>query len=326
MGRGHHRDGLFRHVDTQLQAAGIDVGKVLLNKAQRLVRDVEVDAIEAAFFHLEVDGAGHHVARGQLGAFVVPRHEPLAGGQQQAPALAAHRFGNQEALGMRVEQAGRVKLDELHVLHAAAGPPGGCDAITGGGVGVGGVEVHLARATRGQNGVGRLEGEHLIGVVIQRIQTDAAVGPCRFGGAVELVGGDQVDQGVVLKQADVGAGLDPLNQGLLHGGAGGVGDMDDASRAVAALAGEVQLPGVAVLFGEGHAELLQPGDGLWRVFDDELGGIDIAQAGAGDQRVVHVGSKAVVLVPNRGYPPLCPAAAAFAHRALGEDGDPVLLR
>ena len=37
---------------------------------------------------------------------------------------------------MRVVQAGGVELDELHVGHAAACPPGGGNAVAGGGVGL----------------------------------------------------------------------------------------------------------------------------------------------------------------------------------------------
>ena len=64
--RGHHRDGLLRDVDAELQALGVDVGEVLADEGLALVRDVEVDAVQAALLHLEVDGAGHHVARGAV--------------------------------------------------------------------------------------------------------------------------------------------------------------------------------------------------------------------------------------------------------------------
>jgi hypothetical protein len=53
-----------------------------------LVRDVEVHAVEAVLFHLEVDGAGHDVARGQFGAWVVlgmKRVPPADGWQLELP-------------------------------------------------------------------------------------------------------------------------------------------------------------------------------------------------------------------------------------------------
>ena len=80
-------------------------------------------------------------------------HEAAAVGQQQMAALAAHRLGDQEGLGVRVVQAGRVELDELHVGDPAAGAPGHGDAVAGRGVGIGRVQVDLAGAAGGQHGV-----------------------------------------------------------------------------------------------------------------------------------------------------------------------------
>jgi hypothetical protein len=73
-------------------------GKCSLHELRRLVRDVQVHAVQPVLLHLEVDGARHHVARRELGALVVRRHEASAVGQQQLAAFAAHRFGDQEDL------------------------------------------------------------------------------------------------------------------------------------------------------------------------------------------------------------------------------------
>ena len=90
--RRHHRDRLLRHVDAELEAPRVDVGEVRVDEVRALVGDVEIDAIDAALLDLEVDGARHDVARGELGARVVARHEALAVGQLEQPALAAHRL------------------------------------------------------------------------------------------------------------------------------------------------------------------------------------------------------------------------------------------
>jgi hypothetical protein len=81
-------------------------------------------------------------------------------GSFEQAAFAAHRLGDQEGLGLRVVQAGGVELDELHVPHPAARAPGHRDAVAGGDVGVGGVQVHLAGAAGGEHRVARGEGEH----------------------------------------------------------------------------------------------------------------------------------------------------------------------
>ncbi|KAF1047537.1 MAG: hypothetical protein GAK38_01888 [Xylophilus sp.] len=93
--------------------------------------------------------------------------------------------------------------------------------------------------------------------------------------------------------------------------------MHDAARAVAALAREVQV--FAVLFlRERHAVAAQPGDGLGRMLHDEARRGRVAQAGAGDQRVSHVGVEAVVLGQHGGDAALGPAAGAVGERPLGE--------
>ena len=138
---------------------------------------------------------------------------------------------------MRVVQAGRVELDEFHIRSAAAGAPGGCNAVAGGGVGVGGVEVNLARAASGQNRLRGAEGDDVAGTFVQCVETQAALvrlACCVFGA------GDQVHQRMLLKQCDVGRMPDLIDQRALHGGPCGIGHVHDAAGAVAALAGQVQ--------------------------------------------------------------------------------------
>ena len=91
---GHDGNGLFGDINAQLQTTCKDIGKVLLDKGQRLVRNVEVDAVQAAFFHFKINSTRHNIARCQLGAWVVRGHEPRTVWQQQPPALAAHGFAD----------------------------------------------------------------------------------------------------------------------------------------------------------------------------------------------------------------------------------------
>ena len=284
---------------------------MLAQELGALVRDVQVHAVQAVFLHLEVDGARHHVARGEFGTFVVLRHEARAVGQQQFAAFAAHGFADEEGLGARVVQPRGVELHELHVAHAATGTPGGGNAVAGGGVGVGGVEVHLARAARGQDGLRGTEGHHRVAGFVQRVQAQAALAR-----QAQLAGGDQVHQGVVLEHGDAGGAAHHVDQRLLHGGAGGVGGVHDAPRAVAAFAREVQ---VVALQREWHAQAAQPADGLGCVLHHKARGGQVAQARARHQRVLDVGGKAVVVGQHGGNAALRPAAGAVLQLALGDD-------
>jgi hypothetical protein len=114
--RRHHRNRLRVMSMPSCRQRAWMVGKWSFRRnSAELVRHVQEHAVEAVLLHLEVDGAGHDVARRQFGARVVGRHEARAVGQAQVPALAAQRLGDQEGLGVRVVEAGRVELDELHV-------------------------------------------------------------------------------------------------------------------------------------------------------------------------------------------------------------------
>jgi len=60
------------------------------------VRNVEINAIQAALLHFKIDRPGDDVTRRQFAARVVARHEAAAVGQQQQAAFTTHGFGYQE--------------------------------------------------------------------------------------------------------------------------------------------------------------------------------------------------------------------------------------
>ena len=123
MRRRNDRDRLLCHVDAEFEALRVDRRKVLANEGSRLVRNVEIHAIETAFLDLEIDRAGDDVARRELGTRIVLGHEARPVGQLQEPAFAAHCFADQERLRERMVKACRMELDELHVRRAASGAP-----------------------------------------------------------------------------------------------------------------------------------------------------------------------------------------------------------
>ena len=173
VGRRDDRDRLARDVDAELEAAGVDVGEVALQEVRALVADVELDTVEAALLHFEVDGARHDVARRELSAGIVLRHEPRTVRQLEQSAFAAHRLADEKRLGVRVIQARRVELDELHVRDAATRAPAHRDAVAARGVRIGRVQVDLARAAGGEHRVPGADGDHVVGLAVERVQPEA---------------------------------------------------------------------------------------------------------------------------------------------------------
>ena len=316
MGRRHDRDRFARDVDAELQALGMDVGKVLAHERLALVRDVEEDAIQAALLHLEVDGARHHVARSQLAALVVAGHEALAVGQLEQPAFSAHGFRDEETLGMRVVEAGGMELDELHVGHRAAGAPAHGDAVAGRGIGVRGVEVDLAGPAGGEDRRARPDRPYLARAHVEHVGAVAAV-----LGQPELAAGDEVDGDVPLEDLDVRVPLHLLDEGALHGVAGRVRSVDDAPVAVPALAVQVQFLRATRLARERHALRHEPVDGVAAALDHEAHRVVVAQAGTGHVRVAGMVLERVGAVEHGRDAALGIGRGPFEELMLGDESD-----
>ena len=86
---------------------------------------VQPDVLGAGLAHAPQDRLGDHVARREVGQFVLAVHEPDAGVVDQERALAAHRLADQWLLpaGPWPEPGhGRMELDELQVAQHRARP------------------------------------------------------------------------------------------------------------------------------------------------------------------------------------------------------------
>src|SRR5690606_36186480 len=121
------------------------------------------------------------------------------------------------------------------------------------------------------------------------------------GEGLRVAPGDQVDAGLAGHEADVGMRLGRLEQRFLHRPAGRVVDVDDAAVRVATLAGQMQVPALAV---EGDAQFDQPVDRVRRAFDHELDRLAPVEASTGDHRVVDVVLESVARVEHGGDPAL----------------------
>ena len=311
--RRHDRNRLAGDIDAQFQAATMDGGEMLEQEIGRFVADVEEDAVQTVFLHLEIDRAGDDVARSEFGAWIVIGHEAISVGQPQDSAFAPHGFADQKGFRLGMVETGWVKLDELHVRDPAACAPGHRDPVSRRGVRIRGVEVDLARAPGGEHGVARREADHMVVFDVQHVGAQAA-----FLGPADLVADDQVDRNVVFEDRNVGVGKDLLAKRLLDCGTGRVGGVDDAPVRVSAFAGEVVANRRRVVLRKGNPFRDQPLDGLAAMFDDEPGCFGIAQAGAGRVGVPLVIVKTVGGVEYRRDTTLRPGAGTIREAALGD--------
>ena len=175
------------------------VGKVLLQERRAQVRGVEQHVVDAVRF-ISKSIARATMSRGassSRSSCAAMKRVPSR--QLQLRALAAQRLGDQEAALLRVVQAGRVELDELHVADAAAGAPRHRDAVAGGGVGVARVAVDLADAAGGQHDGERRQRLDALPVDVHRVDAVAA----RRLLALQVARGDQIDRHPALAQRDV---------------------------------------------------------------------------------------------------------------------------
>ena len=236
-------------------------------------------------------------------------HEGLAAPVAQDAALAAHRLADQEAAVGVAVKAGGMELAELHVRDPGSRAPGHGHAVARGDVGVGGVEVGLGPAARGQD---RGLGQERVDFAGGRIE---GVGPESLGAA-----GEQVHAVVALVERDARRAAGLGGESALDLVAGQVGGVQDAPGRVAALARQV-VGGLAALAlaGEAHAPFDEVIDALGAIAHHGLHHLGLAKARARLERILDMGQKAVVLAQNAGNAALGVGRVAFHRLALAQD-------
>ncbi len=286
MRRRQDGDRRAGHVDAGENARRFgDAGKALgehdgIEMAQMQMHVILVGSGAAAFADLDGDGAGDHVARGEvLGVRRIALHEALAFGVGEEAAFAARALGDEHA---RAIDAGRVELHELHVLERQAGAQHHGVAVAGADMGGGAGEIGAAIAAGGE--------DHLMGA--EAVQRAVLHGERDDAAAAALLVHDQVD-GEIFDEELGGVAQRLAVHGVQHGVAGAVGGGAGAhGRRLAKLHGhaaEGALQDLALVGArEGHAPMLELVDGLGRAAAEIFDGVLVAEPIAALDRVVHV--------------------------------------
>src|SRR5579883_934472 len=158
MRRRDYRNRFLGDIDAEPEAGLIDVGKTFDNKPGRLVRDIEQDVIRSALLHLAIDGPSDNVPRSQGFKRMILIHELEAAHGFKNATLASNGFTDEEGFGFGMIETRGMELNELHVGHRGPRAVGHRDSISGGNIGVGGVEIDLSASTGGQERGARGEG------------------------------------------------------------------------------------------------------------------------------------------------------------------------
>ena len=289
-----------------------------------LVRDVQINALGTAAFHLRIDGAGYDIARGEFLLGIVVFHEAAAAFVDQDGTFAAHRFGDEKGLDGGMVEASRVELDELHVRNHSTGPPRHGDTIPRSDIGIRRVEIHLPATASGQHGDIAAEGLHLTRGFIQDINANAAV----LHRVAEFAGGYEIHRHVVFHDLDARMRGDLGNKCALDFAAGCVLEMEDASLGVAALATEVQFMVAVSIFAlvEVDAELHQLSDSLRAFGNDFAHGVLVAESRPRIKSVSDVEFEGILVTHHTGHAALGPGGVRVGNGAFGDEGNATFFR
>ena len=242
--------------------------------------------------HLPLDRSGDLVARGEL------VHEALAARVEQPGSLAAHRLGDQEAVGAVIaDHRGGMELHQLEVGQRRAGREREQQSPSDRARGVG-----RARPQGGGTAGGEHDGAGGDLVAVVEADSDATT-------AVD----DQLHDPPALEHLDVGVLGDDRGKLPDQAPAGrGSAGVHDPPRRVTALEAEGQM--AAAVRVEAHAQPGQVGDGFGRLLaQDARRGLAHGVTAGGD-RVLQVALRAVLRRDRGSQAALSPPARGLGQR------------
>ena len=180
--------------------------------------NVEKNRIISTFFQFRVNGPGHHISTGQIFLGIVFFHESMACGIHQNAAFPPDRFGNQKILGIRMIEAGGVKLNKFQIGNGGAGTVAHGDAVAGGNIGIAGVKIDFSGAAGCQKGDLGFKSMDLAGETVQNIgaATKSFMG-CGHQSAFHSRGaGNQINGNMIFDDADAFVFPDMRNQNFFQ--------------------------------------------------------------------------------------------------------------
>jgi hypothetical protein len=199
------------------------------------------------------------------------------GYEKQGPAAAGPRSA--------FVKSGGVELDVFKIDQSGAGPGSHGNSIASGAAGVGAVEVQLAKAASGENGLVGHDGDDSLRPLKENIGPDAGGLLIDIGGVEGVVAeGKEIEDTCAEDEGDarvLAQGLDKAGLNLL---AGGIGAVDDTADTVGGFFGDVEEVVTGAVEGDIEA-----------VHEDflDIGGTELSEMSYGN-----AGSAVVSSLPN----------------------------
>jgi len=225
MGGGHDGNGLFGNVDFVAETRFVNVREPLHNETGGLVCDIEQDEIGATLFHFAIDGASDNVTGSQGFERVPGIHEFDAGNTFQNSTFSADGFADEKGLCSRMVQARGMKLDKLHVCDSSARAISHGNAVAGGNIGVGGIEINFSATTCGQESDRSGESFNSASAIIENVNAEATV----VGDVTEFLAGDEIDGEMIFEDFDIGLCGNRGEQSTFDFAAGDIFGVEDSS-------------------------------------------------------------------------------------------------
>ena len=284
-----------------------DPGQAFVDHIRSQVFQVQVEVIpfranSAPLPDFDGHGAADHVTGSQvLGIGGVTLHEPFTLRIGQVTALAAHPFGNQHTGAVN---AGRMELNEFHVLQRQAGAQYHGIAVTGAGMGGGTGEISASIPPRSQ--------DH--GVGAKAVQFPLFQVPGQDSPAHTCVVHDQVDGKIFNEKFGImlqGLLVQGMQDGVTGAVGSGAGTLRRAFTEVSRHSTERTLINLAV-YGtrEGYAVMFQFDHCSSGLLAHIFNGILVAQPVRPLDGIVHVPAPVI----------LAHIAQGRAHAPLGRNG------
>ena len=240
MRRGNDGDRLARHVDSALDADGVNARKTLAKLVGGFLRDVEIDARLARFEHGLINRARGNVARSERTGGMKPLHEFLALAIHEPAAFAAHRLRNQEA-AVRGQERRRMELDVLQVDAARPGAIGHGDAVAARARRIRRVQKDAAEAARRQNGFPGENGENFSGGLVEHVCSNTGQRAVDVGGLDRVVRRrQQVHRSGICEHFHFGVSLHPFKESPLNRKSGLVLEVNDPRNRMAGLGCQIE--------------------------------------------------------------------------------------